>query len=108
MSVTNKRIIEIVNAIIGGLSEMWDEVPFIDEIDENTNLDKIQRLTGGIICFEFGKYPTKISEHPIAYESTDDGAQGTTEFYYNEDGQSEFIIEVYDALPNYAIITIYQ
>lgn len=106
MKITNTKIIDVLNEII----DEWNDSDYLDLnfIDSTTDLSKIEKMTYGTLSFQFGRYPTKLSEHPVAYETTDEGAQGSTEFYYNEDGESEFILEVYDALPNYATITIYQ
>tara|TARA_R110000772_G_scaffold2410_4_gene8515 strand:- start:16826 stop:17140 length:315 start_codon:yes stop_codon:yes gene_type:complete len=100
--INNQQVIDIINNQLEEWEEDWG----------GFGITTLTRLVSGVelpnenkVSYDFYDKITRIQDHPIAYESTDDGAQGRTHFMYADDGT---IIEIYDAMSNYSTIAIYN
>jgi hypothetical protein len=109
----DQKIVDIINEQIQEWNEDW-ELDFkllknYSILESQSSKSKLATNFPNYPCqpatfnFEFEKKRTKMKDHPVAYESTDEGAQGRTTFHYHKD----IIIEIYDAMDNYATITLY-
>jgi hypothetical protein len=101
MKIFNDEVVKAINNQL----EMWE-----DDWQDYSGLT-LTRIVNGVdvpnerkVIYKFHKKLTHIKDHPVAYESTDEGAQGLTHFLYIGD----VVIEIYDALDNYATIEIYN